>query len=934
MSSAPTITSVLSGNGYAIVLWAPPASPGGTITAYTVTSTPGGITATTADGSTLYATVSGLTNGTSYTFTCAAIVGGVPGTASSPSSAVIPYTVPNPPTLVSATAADSQITATWIAGNNGGAAITSFLVTASSISVTASSSATSAAITGLTNGQVYTISIQAVNAAGASASSNTIAATPYAAPGAPTITSVEVDCALATVTWSAPTNTGGSPITGYTVTTTPSSTTLTTASTTFTATFTGLTNGTAYTLRVAAVNAIGTGASATSSSVTPVISPYIQYKLRRGTANAWTAANPVLADGEVALETDTKQLKVGDGITAWSVLAYNTMLGRQGPLPNYGANRILLSDGADAAVGNAALTYSNNILYTSSLSAQGGIISSLITSQYSTINLYTNTLQTNTITSSDDLRIATSTVTVNGDIVAAGEVYNTQMYNMIKYDTLRFGKAWISEATGYAWNNIAASVSAQYQVATTDISGVNSYIYLSNNYGNTWSRALTISVAQQILAEIAMSASGQYIAAVTYGYNGSTYAVGSIYQSADYGATWASTQNTQIWQGVSISASGRYRTAVARVGVIYVSSDYGTTWSASNIANSSLVYRNVALSASGQYQTAVSETNLFTSSDYGQSWTSRATTTATWVRVRISWTGRYQTALAQGGNIWVSSNYGVTWLERPYSGSWYGLAMSATGQYQIAATLGASVSPFTSVDYGQTWTSTGTAKSDWRGFVMSASGEYTAAAQLGGSLWTSQIPMQFTANVNTLSLGIGVQAPFSTISVLLLASDSAYKPGSSAWTIASDERIKTDVVPADINTCYSNIQALNLRHFAWDPNVYDSNVVRDRHVLGFIAQEVQHIFPKSVEIFPEFTLGGSTFTNFHTLSIDQIANANIGAVQRLMQMVDSRQSTIDGFGLQFAAQQSTFASLFELQISTLRGISTAFALSTPLQENP
>jgi len=245
--------------------------------------------------------------------------------------------------------------------------------------------------------------------------------------------------------------------------------------------------------------------------------------------------------------------------------------------------------------------------------------------------------------------------------------------------------------------------------------------------------------------------------------------------------------------------------------------------------------------------------------------------------------------------------------------------MSGTGQYQIAAPLGASVSPYTSVDYGQTWTSTSTAKSDWRGFVMSASGEYTAAAQLGGSLWTSQLPMLFAGNVNTSSIGIGVQVPVSTSCTLLLATDSAYKPGTNTWTIASDERIKTDVVPADINTCYSNIQALNLRHFAWNSNVYDSNVVRDRHVLGFIAQEVQQIFPKSVEIFPEFTVGGSTFTNFHTLSIDQIANANIGAVQRLMQIVDSRQSTIDGFGVRFLAQQSTFASLFEIQMSTLRG---------------
>lgn len=46
----------------------------------------------------------------------------------------------------------------------------------------------------------------------------------------------------------------------------------------------------------------------------------IKIQLRRGTAAEWTAANPVLADGEMGLETDTKIIKVGDGITAWNSL--------------------------------------------------------------------------------------------------------------------------------------------------------------------------------------------------------------------------------------------------------------------------------------------------------------------------------------------------------------------------------------------------------------------------------------------------------------------------------------------------------------------------------------------------------------------------------------------------------------------------------------
>lgn len=45
-------------------------------------------------------------------------------------------------------------------------------------------------------------------------------------------------------------------------------------------------------------------------------------KLRRGTAAAWTSANPTLAAGEPGYETDTKKLKIGDGTTAWGSLLY------------------------------------------------------------------------------------------------------------------------------------------------------------------------------------------------------------------------------------------------------------------------------------------------------------------------------------------------------------------------------------------------------------------------------------------------------------------------------------------------------------------------------------------------------------------------------------------------------------------------------------
>jgi len=48
----------------------------------------------------------------------------------------------------------------------------------------------------------------------------------------------------------------------------------------------------------------------------------VQIQIRNGTAAQWTSANPVLAAGEVGIETDTRKQKFGDGTTAWNSLSY------------------------------------------------------------------------------------------------------------------------------------------------------------------------------------------------------------------------------------------------------------------------------------------------------------------------------------------------------------------------------------------------------------------------------------------------------------------------------------------------------------------------------------------------------------------------------------------------------------------------------------
>jgi hypothetical protein len=59
---------------------------------------------------------------------------------------------------------------------------------------------------------------------------------------------------------------------------------------------------------------------------------------RRDTAANWTSVNPVLASGEIGYDSTTKQMKVGDGVTAWSGLKYAN------------SNRITLQTASDAKI--------------------------------------------------------------------------------------------------------------------------------------------------------------------------------------------------------------------------------------------------------------------------------------------------------------------------------------------------------------------------------------------------------------------------------------------------------------------------------------------------------------------------------------------------------------------------------------------------------
>ena len=164
-------------NGAASVTFTPPAvNTGPPITSYTVTSSPGGFTGT---GASSPVTVTGLQSNTSYTFTVVAFNSRGPSPASAASNSITATTVPQAPTIGTATAGNALATVTYTAGATGGATVTAYTATSSPGGFTGTG-ASPITVSGLTWGTNYTFTVTATNANGtsiASAASNSV--TPF-----------------------------------------------------------------------------------------------------------------------------------------------------------------------------------------------------------------------------------------------------------------------------------------------------------------------------------------------------------------------------------------------------------------------------------------------------------------------------------------------------------------------------------------------------------------------------------------------------------------------------------------------------------------------------------------------------------------------------------------------------------------------------------
>jgi len=284
------------------------------------------------------ATVTSLTNGTNYLFRVTAVNAAGIGPASNTSDPVMPVTVPTVPFAVVAVGGDKQAVLTWSApASNGGLPVIDYVVevrpAGSAVWTTFAdgvSAATSATVTGLTNGVTYTFKITAKNSFGSSApSAETSPVVVLGLPGAPSApvatAGVRAEVHLG---WTAPTETGGVALTDYRIeyrktTDTAWTSYPHTASPAAGIVINGLAVGGTYAFRVSAVNPLGAGlASAISNAVTVIAVPTqptnVVAKAGDKVVNlSWTA--PSTSNGSAITDYVIEYRKSTD--PAWSVYA-------------------------------------------------------------------------------------------------------------------------------------------------------------------------------------------------------------------------------------------------------------------------------------------------------------------------------------------------------------------------------------------------------------------------------------------------------------------------------------------------------------------------------------------------------------------------------------------------------------------------------------
>jgi hypothetical protein len=113
---------------------------------------------------------------------------------------------------------------------------------------------------------------------------------------------------------------------------------------------------------------------------------------------------------------------------------------------------------------------------------------------------------------------------------------------------------------------------------------------------------------------------------------------------------------------------------------------------------------------------------------------------------------------------------------------------------------------------------------------------------------------------------------------------------SANWTVVSDQRIKENIVKADLKTCYDNVKNINLYRY----NLIDSfqTSSEDKNKLGYIAQEIHKHFPKATIRSKTRLTDKREIPDLLSIDVEQINLSLYGAVKQLIKIVEKQNKRI------------------------------------------
>jgi photosystem II stability/assembly factor-like uncharacterized protein len=298
----------------------------------------------------------------------------------------------------------------------------------------------------------------------------------------------------------------------------------------------------------------------------------------------------------------------------------------------------------------------------------------------------------------------------------------------------------LTSAPATNWTSVASSADGSRLVATG--SGL---VYVSTNAGETWMATFAPVTNWTVVAS---SADGSHLLAAGGGYAGS----GPVFISTNSGDTWRDAGAPYYgWLAAASSANGN-TLAVACGGIfggrILYSTNGGTTWTdADPLATGNQVWRSSALSADGQKLVVVGSlaaprgaSGIATSTNRGATWVA-TNDMEFWQCVACSANG---TRLIAGSvyAIYTSQDFGITWTQAstPMGGFWVSVASSADGNRLVAlrSASGSETNIYTSTDAGVNWQPAVASAANWKSVASSADGHKLVAAVYRGGIYTCQ----------------------------------------------------------------------------------------------------------------------------------------------------------------------------------------------------